>query len=45
MNINSVYKGPEILLKYRCISCGEDVCGESGSLKKPLGLGSYSPPA
>ena len=30
---------PEILLKYRVISCGDEVCGESGSLKKPLGLG------
>ncbi len=32
-------KGPEILLKYRCISAGEDVTGASGSLKYPLGLG------
>jgi hypothetical protein len=38
VNINSINNGPEILLKYRCISCGEEVCGASGSLK-PLGLG------
>ena len=31
--------GPEILLKYRYISCGEEVIGEFGSLKYPEGLG------
>jgi hypothetical protein len=33
MNIDPINKGPEILLKYRCISWGEEVCGASGSIK------------
>src|SRR5690554_1523781 len=32
-------KGPDILLKYRCISAGDDITGASGSLKYPPGLG------